>query len=321
VTWAQALLLAALQGITELFPVSSLGHTVILPALLGWGDVQRLPTFLPFVVLLHLATAAALLLFYRAEWAGIVRAFLASAVRGRLAHTPEEHLAWMLFFGTLPAGLLGFLFEAPLKVLFATPLVASALLVVNGGIMLLTERLLRRRPAAPAGTPATTGALAAARDGGAGPLPGPPGPLPPGGAPPAGRGPGSRTIQDLAWRGAVLIGAAQALALLPGISRSAVTMCAGLLLGMSHEAAARYAFLLATPVILAAGLLEVPVLFEAGPEQLAIAAAGAVVAGVTAYLSVRFLTRYFRFGSLDPFAYYCLIVGLGSLVYLAAHGA
>jgi len=144
-TWAQAIFLALLQGFTELFPVSSLGHSVLLPAVLGWGNVQKSPTFVPFVVLLHLGTATALVWFYRDRWVGVIRAFAVSAVRGRLSHTPEEHLAWMLFFGTIPTGIIGAVLEHPLKQLFATPLVAAVFLIVNGGIMLLSERLRGRQ--------------------------------------------------------------------------------------------------------------------------------------------------------------------------------
>ncbi len=286
-TWGQGVFLAILQGIAELFPVSSLGHTVIIPALLGWGAVQRDPTFVPFVVLLHLGTAGALLWFYRAQWAGVVEAFIRSAVRGRLSHSPEEHLAWILFFGTVPAGVLGFLFEKPLKDLFATPTFAAVFLAINGGIMLATEQL--RQKAVPASTIAAQGR--------------------------------TRGINDLGPRDAFVVGAAQSLALLPGISRSGVTMCAGLLLGMRHDDAAKYTFMLATPIIAAAGVLEIPILVGAGPRALAISVVGGAITALTAYLSVRYLTRYFRFGRLDPFAYYCIVAGVASLLYLTLHGA
>lgn len=289
-TWGQAIFLALLQGISELFPVSSLGHSVILPAIFGWGELERNEAFVPFVVLLHLGTAAALALFYWQDWVRVVRAFAISAVRGRLMHTPDEHLAWMLFFGTIPAGVLGAVFENPLKTLFATPLIASALLVVNGGIMLLGERLRRGQDKA--------GALTFRAE----------------------EPEGKRSIADLSWRDAVAVGSAQALALFPGISRSGVTMCAGLLINMRHDEAARYTFMLATPLIAAAGLLEVPTLFAHGAPALAVYLVGGVLSGVTAYLSVRFLTRYFRFGRLDPFAYYCVAVGLLSFAIFGARG-
>ncbi len=289
VTWGQAVFLAMLQGCFELFPVSSLGHTVLVPVILGWGPVQKEPTFLPFVVLLHLGTTVALLWFYRDHWAGIVRAFVGSAFRGKLSHTPDEHLAWMLFFGTIPAGVIGAVLEHPIKQLFATPIVAASFLIVNGGIMLLGERLRRRSMGGSFQFDASEPE-------------------------------GQRGIEDLTWRDAMAVGSAQALALIPGISRSGSTMCAGLLINMRHEEAATFTFLLATPIIAAAGLLEVPTLFTAGGQVIAMSLVGGLLAAVTAYLSVRFLTRYFEFGRLDPFAYYCIIAGVGALVYILATG-
>jgi undecaprenyl-diphosphatase len=288
-TWAQAIFLALLQGFTELFPVSSLGHSVLLPAVLGWGNVQKSPTFVPFVVLLHLGTATALVWFYRDRWVGVIRAFAVSAVRGRLSHTPEEHLAWMLFFGTIPTGIIGAVLEHPLKQLFATPLVAAVFLIVNGGIMLLSERLRGRQG---------NSGLQLRSD----------------------EPDGTRGIADLTWRDAILVGSAQSLALIPGISRSGSTMCAGLLINMRHEDAANYTFMLAAPIIAAAGLLEVPSLFTAGGNIFAMALVGGVLAALAAYISVRFLTRYFQFGRLDPFAYYCILLGLVGLVFIAMHG-
>ena len=288
-TWAQAVFLALLQGFSELFPVSSLGHSVLLPSILGFGAVQQSPDFVPFVVVLHLGTAAALVWFYRDRWIGVGRAFALSALRGRLARTSDEHLAWMLFFGTIPAGVLGAVLEQPLKQLFATPLVAAVFLVVNGGIMLVSERLRGRR---------------------------------------GGRGltfrgdepDGARGIKDLTWRDAIVVGSAQALALIPGISRSGATMCAGLLIDMGHEDAANFTFMLATPLIAAAGLLELPQLALAQGDVLAMAVVGGILAALAAYISVRFLTRYFQFGRLDPFAYYCILLGVFGVAFIMAHG-
>lgn len=283
-TWGQAIFLAVVQGVSELFPVSSLGHTVILPTILGWKGVQQSTDYLPFVVMLHLGTAGALVWFYRKRWTGIIGAFVQSAIRGRLQHTPQEHLAWLLFFGTIPAGIIGAVLEHPLKRLFATPVIAGIFLIVNGIIMLLTERLRQQqlhttRDAEVAGT----GAL--------------------------------RRLADLRWVDATWVGMAQALALLPGISRSGVTICAGLLSKLDHEDAANYAFMLATPIILAAGLLEAPQLVVAGGQTLMTAVVGGVLAGVTAYLSVRFLTQYFRVGRLNPFAYYCVVAGVIGIIF------
>ncbi len=292
-TWGQAIVLAILQGFSELFPISSLGHSVLLPYFLGWGNVQRSPTFVPFLVVLHLGTAAALLVFYRDRWGGVIGAFVASALRGRLARTPEEHLAWMLFFGTIPAAVLGAIFESPLKTLFATPLVAAIFLIVNGILMLLSERLRRQQERGGGAAWSLTAAE------------------------PEGR----RSIKDLSWRDATAIGFAQSLALIPGISRSGATICAGLLVNLRHEEAANYAFMLATPIIAAAGLAETPSLFGAASGIGAMAVVGGLLAAVTAYLSVRFLTRYFRFGRLDPFAYYCILIGLAGLLFVVIHGS
>jgi undecaprenyl-diphosphatase len=270
----EALLLALLQGVTELFPISSLGHTVVIPALVGWHIDQQAATFLPFVVMLHLGTAAALLAFFWREWRSIISALVRSAIRGRLTDDPEEHIAWMVVLGTIPAAVLGLLYEKQLKVLFGAPALAAIFLIVNGFVLFAGERLRRRRRA-------------------------------------------SSTIALLSWRAAVVVGFAQCGALLPGISRSGATMVAGLVAGLDHETAARFSFLLATPIILGAGLLEVPILLGPdGQAMLGLAIAGAVAAGVAALLSVTFLMRYFRVGRLDPFAYYCWAFGVLSLIIL-----
>jgi undecaprenyl-diphosphatase len=271
----EALLLAILQGVTELFPISSLGHTVVIPALVGWNIDQQAATFLPFVVMLHLGTAAALLAFFWREWRSIISALVRSAIRGQLTEDPEEHVAWMVVVGTIPAAVLGFLYEKQLKVLFAAPVIAAIFLVVNGIVLFVGERARRRRAAT------------------------------------------ASTIAVLSWREALIVGFAQCGALIPGISRSGATMVAGLMTGLDHETSARYSFLLATPIILGAGVLEVPVLL--GPEgrsMLGLAVAGAAAAGIAAWLSVTFLMRYFKVGRLDPFAYYCWAFGALSLIIL-----
>ncbi|GAC1405210.1 MAG: undecaprenyl-diphosphate phosphatase [Chloroflexota bacterium] len=292
-TWGQAVIMAVLQGFAELFPISSLGHSVLLPTLLGWGPVQKHHSFLPFLVLLHLGTAGALFVFYRHEWQRVARAFVSSAVRGKLSRTPDEHLAWMLFFGTLPAGIIGAVLQQPLRELFSSPLVAAIFLAVNGGIMLQGERLRRRQQA---------GGVAGVAFNASEPE-------------------GMRALSDLTWREALMVGGVQAFALIPGISRSGVTICGGLLVNMRHEEAARFAFMLATPLIAAAGVLEVPELFTAGSQILAQSLVGGVLAAITAYFSVRFLERYFRFGRLDPFAYYCIVAGVLAALYITVHGA
>jgi len=275
----QALVLALLQGVTELFPVSSLGHTVILPKLLGWNLNQADPTFLAFVVLLHVGTATALLIYFRRDWLAIVRAVFRSVIDGRMHGSPDERLGWRLIAGTIPAGLIGVLFQKQVQSLFANPKAAAAFLIVNGVIMFLGERVRRRAVALE----------------------------------------GERTRLDgLSVRTAVGIGSAQILALLPGISRSGSTMVAGLLADLTHEAAARFAFLLATPIIFGAGVLKIPDLFTpVARPHLPVYLLGGVAAGVAAFLSVAYLMRYFRVGRLDPFAIYCAAFGILSLILLS----
>jgi undecaprenyl-diphosphatase len=278
VTFFQALVLALLQGVSELFPVSSLGHTILVPAVLGWHNVDRSSqSFLAFVVVLHLGTALALVAFYRAQWYAIVRALIASVVRGRLSDDRDERLGWRLVIATIPVGILGFIFEVPVRRLFGSPAPAAFFLMLNGLVMFAGEALRRhqRRTAGRADKP----------------------------------------IEGLGYVGSLWVGAAQALALLPGISRSGVSMVAGLLCDLDHEDAARFSFLLATPVILAAALLETPKLFAPQAHVVLVQAiVGGIAAGAAAYLSVAFLTRYFRSNDLRPFGWYCVVVGAICLV-------
>ncbi len=271
-TFTQALVLAVLQGVSELFPVSSLGHTILVPALLGWHNIDRsAPSFLAFVVVLHLGTAIALVVFYRAEWWRILRALAASVARGRLGDDRDERIGWRLVVGTIPVGLLGLALEHPVRRLFGSPAPAALFLALNGLVMFAGEWLRRRAMAAAAGKP----------------------------------------IEALSYGQSVSIGFAQAFALLPGISRSGISMVAGLLCKLDHEEAAHFSFLLATPVIGAAALLELPKLFAPGAHVVLLQAiAGGVAAGIAAYLSVAFLTRYFRANDLRPFGWYCLVVGI-----------
>jgi undecaprenyl-diphosphatase len=283
-TWLQSIVLALLQGVTELFPISSLGHTVIVTALLGWGDLEESPSFLPFLVLFHVGTATALFIYFWRDWFAIIRGFVVTAIAGRLDAEPNGRLAWLLIAGTIPAGLIGLFLETPLKRLFANPVIAAAFLVVNGIVLLVGERARRRALTAHATDDPDEKV-------------------------------GVR-FTSLSWREAVLVGLAQALALIPGISRSGVTMVAALRVGMTHEDAAAYTFLLATPIIGAAGVLEVPQLAGSPSSTLVIALVGGVLAGVAAYLSTKFLMRYFENGRLDPFGYYCIVAGLASAAYL-----
>jgi undecaprenyl-diphosphatase len=274
VTDLQALLLALLQGVSELFPVSSLGHTILVPALLHWRNINRSdPTFLAFVVLLHLGTALALIVYYRQRWLAIVRALVTSVIRGRLSEDRDERIGWLLVVGTIPVGVLGVLFQEPVRALFGTPAPAAAFLATNGLVMFAGEALRRRQL--------------------------------------ADRDRADRPIEHLSFAQSVLVGFAQSFALLPGISRSGASMVAGLLCDLDHEDAAEFSFLLATPVIFAAALLETRYLTAPGAHvALVQALAGGLVAAIAAYLSVAFLMRYFKSNDLRPFGWYCLIAGV-----------
>ncbi len=275
------MLLAVLQGVSELFPVSSLGHTVLIPALLRWNVDEGSDAFLAFVVVLHLGTALALVVFYRNDWIRIVRALASSIARARFTDDADERTGWLLIAGTIPVGVLGVLLESSVKKLFASPIPVSLFLLANGFVMLLGEWLRRRQHRAPQH----------AR---------------------------YRRLDRLPPRAGVLVGFAQSLALLPGISRSGSAIVAGLLCDLHHDDAARYSFLLATPVILAAGLLEFPKLFAPGAHVVLVQAVlGGILAGVTAYASVAFLTRWFKRNDLSPFAWYCIAAGAISFFLFA----
>ncbi|SRR5579875_400976 len=291
-TFAQAMAIAILQGFSELFPISSLGHTVLIPALLRWNVDRSSSDFLAFVVALHLGTAAALLLFYQREWRGVVPAFVGSVVRGRLSGSSQEKLAWLLVIGTIPVGLLGFLLEHEVRGLFGSPLPVAVFLFANGLVMFAGEALKQRQHAAAA--QAVGGQTVAT-------------------------GREYRTLNDLSFFDAVKVGLAESLALLPGISRSGSSIVAGLLIGLSESEAARYSFMLATPVILAAGLLEIPRLLAPGAHGIMLESViGGILSAVTAYLSVAFLTRYFRTNDLRPFGWYCVVAGAVSFALFSS---
>ncbi|MGH3604459.1 MAG: undecaprenyl-diphosphate phosphatase, partial [Pseudonocardiaceae bacterium] len=279
-TYLEAIVVGAFQGVTELFPVSSLGHSILVPALVGgrWAHDLNVSApespYLAFIVGLHVATAAALLVFFWRDWLRIVGGFV-SSLRYRRLRTSGERLAWLLIVGTIPVGICGLLLEHLFRTTLGRPIPAAAFLIANGVVLYIGE-LLRRRADATAPVPATTavGGPGSVRD--------------------VDAAADARLAQMSLGRGA-LIGSAQVLALLPGLSRSGVTMAAGLLRGLSHEDAARFSFLLATPVILAAGALKIPDLV--GPLGAGIHGpiiAGSIASFVSAYLAVRFLTRYFE---------------------------
>ena len=276
-------MLGLLQGFSELFPISSLGHSVILPRLLGWDIHQNDSYFITFLVATHLATALVLLGFFWRDWVRIVRG-LGRSLREReiAAEDTDAKLGWLLVVGTIPAGILGLLLEHKLRSVFASAQSAAFFLMINGLILFAAEALRRRAPQPEHGDP------------------------------------DARIASRVAWREAAAVGAAQATALIPGISRSGVTMAGGLVVGLSNEDAARFAFLLATPIIGAAAALKLPELFGSqgngvrGPALVA-----AVCAALTAYLSVRFLMRFFETNRLTPFAAYCLAAGLACTLYFA----
>jgi undecaprenyl-diphosphatase len=297
-TYFQAIVLGLLQGVTELVPVSSLGHSVILPPLLGWSGVVAAQSasesyFLALLVGLHVATALALMIFYRDTWVRIIRGVLVSLGTRRI-ETPDQRLGWLLVVATIPAGIVGLLLEHPLRVVFAKPLAAAGFLVLNGLILLAGEWVRRRAQSRVAGpTRHVTRAGSHAT-------------------------PAGRRLDDLGFPVAATIGVAQAFALLPGISRSGITMVAGLVRGLDHEDAARFSFLLATPVILAAGVYKLPDLLGPNGDGVRLQVlVGSVAAGVAAYFSVRFLARYFTSRTLTPFAIYCLVVGVLALFRFA----
>jgi undecaprenyl-diphosphatase len=280
ISYLQAIILGALQGISEPFPISSLGHAVLLPKLFGWNIHQNADYFLSFLVATHCATALVLFIYFFEDWKRIWFGFLRS-VKGHA--TPADHdarLAWLIIIGTIPAGILGLALEHKLRTLFASPTAAAIFLTVNGVLLLAVERF-RTRP----------------------PHPG------------DGEGDGDERIARMGFRQALGIGAAQALALIPGISRSGVTMGGGLLAGLSNEDAARYAFLLATPVIGAAGVLKLPELLgSTGDGVRGQALVGAIAAALTTWAAVKFLLKYFETNRLSPFGVYCICAGIFCLV-------
>jgi undecaprenyl-diphosphatase len=318
ISYFQAVVIGLLQGVTELFPVSSLGHSVLVPAFIG-GSWEPLVTqsatassetspYLAFIVALHVATAVALLIFFRADWTRIIGGFLRTirpsiSARRIVTTDADERLAWLLIVATIPVGITGLVLEHTFRTLFAKPLAAAIFLTINGLVLLAGERLRRIAP-----THTDNDArqpVAAAPDSGSTPT-----------APTASQA--TRRLATLSYREAGIIGFFQTFALLAGISRSGVTMVGGLTRGLSHRDAARFSFLLATPVILAAGVLKLPSL--AGPAGEGIhgqVLLGAVVAGLASYVSVRWLTRYFETRTLTPFAIYSLIAGVICIIRFA----
>ena len=290
ITWFQAIVLGILQGATELFPISSLGHTVLFPTLFGWNslvDAQSQPEsyWLALVVMLHVGSALGLLFYYRRDWVQIVRAFF-HTLSTRQVQTSTERLAWLIIVASIPAGILGIAFEHDLRTLTAKPEIAAIFLMVNGCVLFAAEWFRRR---------AQVRELAV-REGT--------------------KADGGRELDTLEYREALLVGVAQSTALVAGISREGVTMGAGLARGLDHSDSARFAFLLATPIILAAGLFKLPdLLGHNGDGVRGQALVACAAAAVTAVFTVSFLVRWFKTRTLIPFAVYCLVFGLFMVLY------
>jgi undecaprenyl-diphosphatase len=292
ITTFQAIVLGALQGVSELFPVSSLGHTVLFPHLFGWSNIvawqsQTESPWLAFVVMLHVGSAVGLLIYFWRDWVVIIRAFF-SSLRKRRAETSDERLAWLIIVASIPVGILGILLEHPARVITAKPEIAAIFLVVNGFILLGAERLRRRAEV-----------RALARREGA-------------------KADGGRKLETLDYREGAIIGSTQTAALIAGISRDGMVMAGGLARGLDNEDAAKFSFLLATPIILAAGIFKVGDLLGANGNGIRVEAlVAAVSAAIAAVFTVHFLMRYFRRGNLTPFGIYCLVFGTAMIIYNA----
>jgi len=331
-TYLEAGVVGLIQGVSELFPVSSLGHNVLIPALIGGSWAQDLNVakaespYLAFIVGLHVATAIALLIYFWRDWIRIIGGFLASlgqfiapapGTRRWQLQSSDERLAWMVILATIPVGIAGLAFEHPFRVLFGKPILAAVFLVVNGLILIAGERFRPPSSVEADQRAASERQLAAA------------GAMVSGGGRHAGGHQAirnaeiaqavhaDRRLSAAGYSEALIVGSSQILALLAGISRDGVAMVAGMFRGLSREDAARFAFLLATPVILAAGVLKIPDLMgHLGNGIRGEVLFGSVLSGIGAYLSVRFLVRYFQTRTLTPFGIYCLVVGGASIIYL-----
>ncbi|HXQ60967.1 MAG TPA: undecaprenyl-diphosphate phosphatase [Acidimicrobiales bacterium] len=286
----QAVVMGVLQGVSELFPISSLGHTVLFPTLFGWHSVVTAQSdpesfWLAFVVMLHVGSAVGLLIYFWRDWVAIISAWFHTLVTRRV-ETPVERLAWLIVLASIPAGVIGIALEHPLRVALAKPTSAAFFLMLNGVILLAAERLRRR----------TDVRVLAVREGA--------------------KKDGGRKLETLDYKEALVVGVAQSSALIAGISRDGVCMTAGLVRGLDHEDSARFAFLLATPIILAAGIFKVSDLTGSLGDGVRVQAlVAALCAALTAIVTVRFLVRYFRTRTLTPFGLYCLAFGAAMAIY------
>jgi undecaprenyl-diphosphatase len=271
VSFFQSLIMALIQGVTELFPISSLGHAVLFPRLVGWGDLIHNPDFLPYLVVMHLGTAIALFAYFWRDWLS----FLQSAVK---ADTPralvDRRIFLLVILATVPAVVIGAGLHKPLEAAFSSPALVAFVLILNGALLYFSDQI-------------------------------------------AGRGVGH--LDQLNWKGALAIGLAQCLALVPGFSRSGLTIASGIVAGLKHEDSARFSFLMATPIILGATVLEAPKLLKQGSTLGGAALISGVLAGLIAYASLVVLMRWFKsheFNALKPFAYYCAAAGVASRVLM-----
>lgn len=284
ISYFQAIVFGLVQGITELFPISSLGHSVVIPSLLHWQINQKDPSFLPFLVATHTATAGVLFGYFFADWKRIIRGIITS-LRNREIKGTDEKLGWLLIIGTIPAGILGILFEESLKNLFASPKFVSCTLIANGILLLCAEVYKKKKSN-------KTVPLAQS----------------------------DQRIAKLSWNKTIGIGLMQSIALLPGFSRTGATLTGGLITGLTHEDAARFSFLLATPIIAAASLLKLPEFVTGSVNVIGPAIVGSIAAGGAAFISVKFLVRYFQTNNLIPFGIYCIVFGLvSSGIFLFTH--
>jgi undecaprenyl-diphosphatase len=282
ITYGQALVLGLLQGFSELFPISSLGHSVLIPALLHWQLDEHSQVFILFLVATHLATALVLLIFFWKDWMEVISGlFRLIENRDIGAHDTYARLAWLLIIATIPAGLIGLLFQKKFEALFAAPKLVAIVLILNGLLLFGVELVKRSRR--------RFENL---------------------------RNTGDAAIVKISSYSAFGAGIMQALALIPGFSRTGASLAGGLLAGLGHESAARFSFLLATPIILAAAVLKLPTLLHVSTTVLMPILFGGVVSAIAAFLSLTFLVRYFKTNTLIPFAWYCVVAGSVSFLLL-----
>jgi len=267
----QIIVLAVIQGFTELFPISSLGHTIIVAGILNWHNILNDKNFVNLIVALHLGTTLALLIYYRQQWVKIIKGLFLSIREGNIKYSDDAWLSWLIIVGSLPAGLIGVFFESTLKKLFSSPYISTLFLIINGLVLILGDRIIKNKK--------------------------------------------KLKLRDLRLKDAIFIGLFQTFALLPGISRSGITLIAGLLSGLSLEDAGFYAFMLLTPIIGAAAIIEIPPLLADPNTNIPVIILGMCITGIMSYITTVFLAKYFKLGKLLPFGLYCITIGILAIVY------